>query len=42
MNFRERVAVSFMGANLVATVSLGGAVAYELGRSSRAVVTARL
>jgi branched-chain amino acid transport system substrate-binding protein len=34
MDVREQLAISFMAVSLAATVGLGGAVAYELGRGS--------
>src|SRR5258706_13899863 len=37
---RERVAIVFMTLNVVATLALGGAIAYEFGHSGRATATA--
>jgi ABC-type branched-subunit amino acid transport system substrate-binding protein len=37
---RERVAIVFMTLNVVATLLLGGAIAYEFGHSSRAAASA--
>src|SRR5438105_15735008 len=34
MDFRERVAIAFMAVSLLATVGLGAAVAFELGRNT--------
>ncbi len=38
---RQQIAIIFMAASMVATVALGGAVAYELGRRNAQVVTTK-
>src|SRR5580765_1480025 len=37
---RERVAIVFMTLNVVATLAIGGALAYEFGHSSQATASA--